>query len=816
MKGRNGSTSFLPLKKKGGFQGKIQSESCLTKEQAKQVYDKIESGEEVMIRKTMQQSTTKLPKQAKARKDVNQYEKTLMSDRNMVKSNSQMEQWSILSNNIVYVKLEDNEIMNGIDRKLIDYRDHKRMYRKMGKEEGEQLNINFGESLEIIRNKYMDMYDEIYAEVVMTSKFDENVDLSITYLGKIDMKREEVMKVEVSYPISEKGFVMGKLLNGEECQILLDMEASKSYMSKSYYLRCKALHNLPKFTSKTQRIQGGNGQYAGVFFVIPVIVEINGHRLEAFTLVSEMFDNIDMVLGIKNLFKLEGVIDSRESSFRFLSRSTPIFPREQVVVKPVEKKLIPIETLFLEEISGMAIIKIIDQGQKTLMMLKLKFIRNKATSDIANNRETVIFDKKTSIGILDLRLLGYYKIKQGVLQKNLNKYYQFEDIDKVCAEFNKMVEAIRQEEKNDSDKRYPGLDNTDERKYMTDKGILDKYIDLKGSCLDEAERKQVMKILYEYKDVFSLRDEIGTCPNIEVNIEVTDNLPFFIRPYYVKEEDRTVLDKEMRRLCYLGILKEGFVAYSSPVMLISQKLTSEKRVVTDFRHLNMRIVKNNLAYPLLRDTFALLGSSKCEVMSVLDLKDVFHSLWLSEKSQKYCGILPYFGSASYLYQRMPMGLNVSPPIWQMYINAILNSLQSRKYCEAIMDDLLLFKPSKGVHMDKLEDLLKALRKNGLKISPKKCQLFKRELQYMGNTIFIKERRVCIKPLCSRLEVIQKIKAPATAKQCKSFAGMVNFLSIFCPDLQKLLKPIYDLTRKARQFVWGKEQQDTFEEIKHSL
>ena len=162
----------------------------------------------------------------------------------------------------------------------------------------------------------------------------------------------------------------------------------------------------------------------------------------------------------------------------------------------------------------------------------------------------------------------------------------------------------------------------------------------------------------------------------------------------------------------------------------------------------MRIVKNNLAYPLLRDTFAFLGSSKCKVMSVLDLKDAFHSLQLSEKSQKYCGILPYLGSASYLYQRMPMGLNVFPPIMQPYINAILNSLQSRKYCEVIMDDLLLFTPSKKVHMDKLEDLLKALKKNGLKISPKKCQIFKTELQHMGNTIFIKERRVCVKPLHS--------------------------------------------------------------------
>ena len=186
----------------------------------------------------------------------------------------------------------------------------------------------------------------------------------------------------------------------------------------------------------------------------------------------------------------------------------------------------------------MAIVKIIDQGQKTPMMLKLKFIRNKATLDITNNtRETVIFDKKMSIGILDLRSLGYYKIKQGVLQQNLNKYYQFEEIDKVCAEYNKMIEAMRQEERKDSEERYPWLDDADKRKYMTDEEILDKYINLKDSCLDEKERKQVMKMLYEYKDVFSLRDEIGTCPNIEVNIEVTDNLPFFIQPYHVKEED---------------------------------------------------------------------------------------------------------------------------------------------------------------------------------------------------------------------------------------------------------------------------------------
>ena len=131
----------------------------------------------------------------------------------------------------------------------------------------------------------------------------------------------------------------------------------------------------------------------------------------------------------------------------------------------------------------------------------------------------------------------------------------------------------------------------------------------------------------------------------------------------------------------------------------------DKRVVSDFRHLNMRIAKNNLAYPLLKDMFTLQGSSKCEVLSVLDLKEAFHSLRLTENSKKYCGILPYFGSMSYLYQRMPMGFNISPAVWQLYINAILSCLSNKKYCEAIMDDLLLFTPSKQTHFKKLIDLL---------------------------------------------------------------------------------------------------------------
>ena len=124
--------------------------------------------------------------------------------------------------------------------------------------------------------------------------------------------------------------------------------------------------------------------------------------------------------------------------------------------------------------------------------------------------------------------------------------------------------------------KYPWLDDSNESKYMTDNEILDKCIDLENSCLTKWEKKEVRNLIYEYKDAFSLRDEVGTCPNIEVEIDMTDKSPFFIRPFHAREEDKAILDKEMKRLCYLGILKEGFSAYSSLVMLVSRKMTQDK------------------------------------------------------------------------------------------------------------------------------------------------------------------------------------------------------------------------------------------------
>ena len=208
--------------------------------------------------------------------------------------------------------------------------------------------------------------------------------------------------------------------------------------------------------------------------------------------------------------------------------SIPIFPKEKIILKLREQKLVKIDAPFSDGISGLAIIKMLDKSTQSVIMLKAKFMRNTAVLDMMNSiSDILILNPEEALGILDLRLLGYYKIKQGVLQQKIRRYYEFESAEKKCAQYNNLINTLKKEQNIDTGEEYTWLDDSDERKHMTDREILEKYINLDNTCLTEKEKKEVMDMLYKSKEVFSLRDEIGTCPNIQVGIEVMDKSPFF-------------------------------------------------------------------------------------------------------------------------------------------------------------------------------------------------------------------------------------------------------------------------------------------------
>ena len=175
-----------------------------------------------------------------------------------------------MSNVLNYVQHNRFHSMNHtVDIKVIN----KYKY-KSNTDDREFNELDFGTMPQKLQEEYMNIYEGVHSEIVSSSRFDKNSNLSTMYLGKVDKENQHKFKAEESFPISEHGYTSGRLLDGMECQLLLDMGASKSFMSKSFYMECNSIHSLPKFASKTQRIQVGNGQCVSVLFIMYMGIDL--------------------------------------------------------------------------------------------------------------------------------------------------------------------------------------------------------------------------------------------------------------------------------------------------------------------------------------------------------------------------------------------------------------------------------------------------------------------------------------------------------------------------------------------------------------
>ena len=141
---------------------------------------------------------------------------------------------------------------------------------------------------------------------------------------------------------------------------------------------------------------------------------------------------------------------------------------------------------------------------------------------------------------------------------------------------------------------------------MIDKELLESTIDLSDDCITEKQKQVLYQIILKYREAFSLRDEIGLCPNMQVKLKLKDKTPFYIRPFPINEEEKIIVDREMKKRCLLGILRKGLSSYSSSIMLIPRKMSDIPCIITDFKHLDSRLVRLNCSFPLLRDAIQIL------------------------------------------------------------------------------------------------------------------------------------------------------------------------------------------------------------------
>ena len=247
---------------------------------------------------------------------------------------------------------------------------------------------------------------------------------------------------------------------------------------------------------------------------------------------------------------------------------------------------------FVEKLSGIAIVKL--KYKYHIGTMRVKIDNNQSILKIINNTdETIHYTPQLSMGIVDIRSLGYYNIRKSIMffdKRGNNKvppppykvphlhprnYYQTGNVgDEVTS-----PQVTKDPSRPYKDDPYPWLDEDDPRRDMTDEEILEKYIDLTNSDLTPDEKETLMKLIKDHKQAFSFRDEIGKCPDIKIDIDVIDDSPFFVRPFPIHEEDKPVMDKYMAKLVSLGILSKNNTTHTSPVMLVARKGTKNKRPV---------------------------------------------------------------------------------------------------------------------------------------------------------------------------------------------------------------------------------------------
>ena len=437
---------------------------------------------------------------------------------NQIINNAHMEEWSILSTRMSYPQ-------HSRSNTYLHVQDSPDQVVQWSKDFNKPLLEYQGCPKTALMQDYLDCYEEVHSYLHFDENYDDNKDVTTTYLGTEHIYKTDMFNPEPSVPIYSNSHTLGQVVGGKMLNILIDTEAAKCYMSRNYYDKNPALHKLPKFKTKVLKLQVGNGAQIKTHFVIPIQLKIQHHRFEIYTLVANIEDSIDMVLGMKNMHELEAEHSSRHSEFRVMNRAIPMFPMDNFTLKPGNKRFVKFIVPFFSNLTGKAIVKLTIGSTVFTAQCTLK--DNLGVIDMVNtSSHPFVFTDRKAFGIVDIRSLGYYNIRHSTLQYNLSisNYHHKAPVHSRHAKTRTPKQTCKQHVKPrsaDAD-RYPWLDKKDPRRNMTDEEILDTYIDLSKSTLTDKEKQALMSVIKTHKKAFSLRDEIGNCPNIKIDIDVID------------------------------------------------------------------------------------------------------------------------------------------------------------------------------------------------------------------------------------------------------------------------------------------------------
>ena len=349
-----------------------------------------------------------------------------------------------------------------------------------------------------------------------------------------------------------------------------------------------------------------------------------------------------------------------------------------------------------------------------------------------------------------------------------------------------------------------------ERKLKQENPDLFQLYKEAGNIIKGEERLKLLKLLFKYRNVFSVDDtDIGTTSILKHRIVPKSNKIVYRRQYKLSEEQQKQLDKEVDNLLKAGVIKESMSPYNNPVLMVPKKEPGKWRFCLDCRYIND--LTEDQYFPIPRIDEAMDSLSGSSIFSVVDMTSGYHQVDLEEESSEMCAFSTRKGH--YQYSKLPMGLRGSGMTFQKMVTLLMAGMLHSEVL-AYLDDCILYGTTVSQHLRTLEEVLSRFGDAGLKLKPKKCKLFQEELVYLG---FLVNKRG-IGPNPERAKLIRELPEPKNVRDIQVFLGKVNYYRKFIPNLAQIAHPLYELTESKNRasFAWENVHKAAFNKLKSIL